>query len=209
MGFLSRPAWLLAAALVLGSAPANATIVGDASVPYSATRTIAVDGHSYVDHVFHVPGKEREEVNLGGIPVYFILNLDRDRAAAILPALASYLEFPLPPLLARFDRRWLIGKMGDRTILDHQRATKFRLDYTAGDGSRGVGVVWVSDDNILLGLKGRVLRPHQRPIRIEMMLSHLKIGPQAEELFDIPHGLHKIPSAALLALLNMRAPKPR
>ncbi|MGH6990351.1 MAG: hypothetical protein ACREE3_10695 [Stellaceae bacterium] len=202
MRYLSGFAVALAL-VAAGLAPANAAIVGDASVPYSAIRTVTVDGRTYVDRVFHVPGKEREDVSVGGIAIDFILDLDRHRAVAILPTLVSYLEFPLPPLLAQLDRRRLDGKAVGQTRLDGLSATKYRLDYTASDGTNGAGAVWLSRDNILLRIKARLLRPHKRPIRIGMMLSHLKIGPQRRSLFMIPHGLHRIPYAALQALLNL------
>jgi hypothetical protein len=202
MRFRRRLAVLLAS-VVLGAASANAAIVGDASVPYSATRTVTVDGHSYIDKVFHVPGKEREDVDIGGIPMDFILDLDRNRAAVVLPALVSYLEFPLPPLLSQLDRRRLGGNAVGEERIDGVRATKYRLDYTASDGTRGEGLIWLSRDNILLRIDGKVTRPHHRPMRISMLLSNLKRGPQDRSLFMIPKGLHKIPAEALEVLMNL------
>lgn len=192
--------WLAA---VTAAGAASAAVVGDARVPYSATRTITIDGQRYLDKVFHVPGKEREEVDIGGIPMDFILDLDRHHAAIILPALVSYLEIPLPPLLDQLDRRLLDGDAVAEERIDGIRATKYRLDYTASDGTRGVGFLWLSRDNILLGIEGRLIRPHHRPTRIGMRLSNLRLGPQPHSLFQVPKGLHRVPAGALSALLNL------
>ena len=171
----------LVASLLLGR-PVLAAIVGDASVSYSATRTVTVDGKNYPGKVFHTPGKEREDVDINGIPATFILDLDGSEGAVILPALVSYLEFPLPPLLAQLDRRRLNGKAVGEERLNGVGATKYRLDYTASDGTRGEGYLWLSRDNILLRIEGRVLRPHHRPMVLSMALSDRRFGPQAGEL---------------------------
>ena len=191
------------ALFVPGAASAVAAVIGDASVPYSATRTVSIDGRDYLDKVFHVPGKEREDVNVGGIPMDFILDLDRAHAAVILPALVSYVEIPLPPLLAQLDRHRLDGKAVGEDQIDGVPATKYRLDYTASDGTRGNGFLWLSRDNILLRIEGKMARRHRRPTRISMTLSDLKLGPQDRGLFMVPKGLHRIPPEALEALLNL------
>jgi hypothetical protein len=191
------------AVFVPGGPSAVAAVVGDASVPYSATRTVTIDGRDYLDKVFHVPGKEREDVNVGGIPMDFILDLDRARAAVILPALVSYVEIPLPPLLAQFDRHRLDGKAVGEDRIDGVPATKYRIDFTASDRTRGNGFLWLSRDNILLRIEGKMARRHRKPTRISMMLSDLRLGPQDRSLFMVPKGLHRIPPQALDVLLSL------
>lgn len=187
--------------------PAAAAIVGDASVSYSATRIVTVNGKDYIGKVFHVPGKERHDVDINGIPASFILDLDDDRGVAILPALVSYVQFPLPPLLSELDRRRLDRKAVAQEMVDGMRATKYRIDYVATDGTRGDGFLWLSRDNILLRIEGRIQRRGHKPLVVSMRLSDLKLGPQDENLFKVGRGLRKVPSEVLEMLFNLRGHK--
>jgi hypothetical protein len=195
------------AALAVGlvaSGPVRAAIVGDASVAYSATRIVTVNGKVYQGKVFHTPGRQRHDVDINGIPASFILDVTRGTGAIVLPALNSYVDFPLPPLLNEFDRHRLDRKaVGDERVAG-LRATKYRLDYTVSDGTRAEGFIWLTRDNILLRLSGRILRPHHKPMIVSMNLSNLRLGPQDPKLFRVGNGLHKIPYQALELLLNLR-----
>ena len=186
----------------------NAAIVGDASVPYSANLTVTVDGKTYRGKVFHTPGKQRHDVDINGIPFTFILDIENRSGAIVLPALKAYVDFPLPPLLRGLDRRRLERHAVGEERIDGLRATKYRVDYTASDGVRGDGFIWLSRENILLALDGRILRPRHRPMTVSMHLADLSLAPQPESLFAIPKGLREIPYDALALLLNMRL-KPR
>jgi hypothetical protein len=199
--------FLAATIALVVAGPAGAAIVGDASVPYSATRTVIIDRKTYLDKVFHVPGMEREDVAINGVAMEFILNLDRGHGAAVLPGLGSYLEFPLPPLMGELDRGRLAGKEAGEDRIDGIRATRYRIDFTATDGVKGEGALWLSRDNILLRIEGRIVRPGHRPTRVSMTLTDLRLAPQDRSLFIIPNGLHKIPMEALEILLNLRLHK--
>jgi len=196
-------------AMAISSPPAAADIIGDAAVSYSASQTVTVNGRTYHGKVFHNPGRHRVDVDINGIPASFILDLaDRD-GIVVLPALASYLEFPLPPLLSEFDRRRLDHKGVGEERVAGIRATKYRLNYAATDGTRGDGFIWLSPDNILLRIEGRILRRGHKPMVISMNLSNIQLGPQRESLFRLNKGLHKIPEEALKLLLNMGHQKSR
>jgi hypothetical protein len=208
MPFRLRIVLLLVAAAVaaLPSArSAHATIIGDARIPYSATRTVVVDRKTYTGKVFHTPGHQRHDVDIGGIPMSFILDFDGSKGAVVLPALSSFIDFPLPFLLIELYQNRLGGKAVGEELIDGISATKYRLDYTARDGARGEGFIWVSRDNILLRIEGRVLIPGRRPMEIAMVLSNVKRGPQDPDLFEVPKGLHRIPPEALEALFNLGA----
>ncbi len=194
---------LLVAAALPPAQAARATIIGDARVPYSATRTVTVDHRTYVGKIFHTPGKQRHDVAIVGIPMHFIIDFDDSKGAVVLPALASYIDFPLPLLLIEFYQSRLDGQAVGEELIDGIAATKYRLDYTAPDGARGEGFVWVSRENILLRLEGRALVPGRRPMEIAMALSDIKRGPQDPDLFRVPKGLHRIPQEALEALFNL------
>jgi hypothetical protein len=201
---------MLSVALIgglLAPMPVRAAIVGDASVPYSATRIVTIDGKTFRGKVFHTPGKQRHDVDINGIPFTFILNIADRSGAVVLPALNAYVDFPLPPLLRELDRRRLENRAAGEERIDGMQATKYRMNYTASDGVRGQGFVWLSRDNILLRLQGRILRPRHRPTIVSMHLQDLEMRPQAENLFIIPKGLKRLPYDALEVLLNLRAPR--
>lgn len=188
--------------------PATAAVVGDASVPYSATRIVTVNGKVYEGKVFHTPGEQRHDADINGIPVTFLLDIAGGDGAIVLPMLSSYIDIPLPPLLAELDRRKLDRSAVGEERVNGMRATKYRVDYTASDGSHGEGLIWLSRDNILLKLQGRILRAHHhKPMTVSMTLSDLKIGPQDKSLFLVHKGLHKVPYEAFEMLLNMHGPK--
>ncbi|HZB93113.1 MAG TPA: hypothetical protein VE397_16830 [Stellaceae bacterium] len=62
--------WLL----VAWSQTAQATLLGDARVAYSAERTVTVNGKAYAGMVFHIPGRERDEQEIQGIAEVILLD---------------------------------------------------------------------------------------------------------------------------------------
>lgn len=199
--------WAFAAMLALNliaAGPARAVVVGDASVPYSADRIVTVNGKEYVGKIYAVPGKQRHDVDINGVAVSFILDVGEDRGLIVVPGVNSYVDFSLPPLLAELDRHRLDRHAVGEERIDGLRATKYRLAYTASDGTRGEGFIWLSRDNILLRIEGRILRPRHRPMTISMRLEDLKFGPQDEVLFRIHKGMRKFPYEALEMLLDLR-----
>jgi hypothetical protein len=199
--------WVLSALLaaaIIAAGEARAAILGDASVPYSATRIVIVDGKEYRGRVFSVPGKQRHDVDINGLELSFLLDIAGEAGVIAAPTLHSYVDFPLPPLLAELDRRQLEGREAGEERIAGLPAVKYRLAYTASDGSRGMGFIWLSRDNILLRIDGRIERPRHRPMTVTMRLEDLQLGPQDDELFHISRGLKKLPYQALEMLLNLR-----
>ena len=80
---------------------ADAAMLGDAPVPFRATRTVTVDGRSYSGPVYHMPGHERHEQDLFGMHEVFLLDTKAAQGFLVLPAVHTYLEFPFPPKPAR------------------------------------------------------------------------------------------------------------
>ncbi len=203
------PAIVAAGLIVVATPPGRAAVVGDTAVPYSAARIVTVNGKEYVGKVFAAPGKQRHDVVINGIPVSFVLDIAGGRGVVVLPGLHSYVDFPLPPLLAELDRRRLARHAVGDELIDGLRAVKYWLDYTASDGTRGEGFIWLSRDNILLRIEGRILRPRHRPMTISMRLEGLKLGRQGNALFELDKGLHRLPYEAIEMLLNLRMNKSR
>jgi hypothetical protein len=195
---------VLLAVAFIAPAPARAAIVGDTAVPYSATRIVTVDGKEYRGKVFAVPGKQRHDVDINGLELSLVLDIAGGAGVIAVPTLHSYVDFPLPPLLAELDRQQLEGHAAGEERIAGLPAVKYRLEYTASDGSRGMGFIWLTHDNILLRIDGRIERPGHRPTTVTMRLDDLRLGPQDDDLFEITTGLKKLPYQALEMLLNLR-----
>lgn len=183
---------------------ANAAELLDAPVSFSATRTVTVNGQTYVGKMFHVPGRERHEQSLWGMQEVVLLDDRQGASTLVLPALKTMVEFPFPPLLAALLDSSL-GKfaLGEEKVGD-MSATKYRIEKTAPDGTRGEGFLWINRRGVLLKLLGTVTAPGGHRTAIQMALSDVKEAPQAPALFVPQPGLTKLPAAALAPLLGFK-----
>jgi len=198
-----------ALATMAGTAVAREPMVGDARIPYSAVRTVTLDGKTYSGKVFHEPGKERLDQSISGIELNFILDLEASAGFIVVPSLNSYVPFHPPALLAELNRSRLKGLAVGEERIAGMRATKYRIDYTASDGVHGDGFIWLGDDNILLRIDGRVERKTHKPMTIRMELSDIRPGPQNPALFNPPAGMKPIPEEALQTLLSLTMKLPK
>jgi hypothetical protein len=204
---MRRRILLLALTLVAGAAPAaQAALLGDAAVAYSAECTVTVDGKSYTGLVFHTPGHQRHEQAVQGIPEILLLDAAAKQGVLIVPGLKSYIAFAFPKVMAELDDPSLRrAPMGQETV-GGVRTTKYRVDHTTADGARAQGFVWVSEQGVLMRLDGTVTRPGgSRPTAVLVTLANLAVGPQDPRLFELPLGLVKLPAAALGGLLGGRS----
>jgi hypothetical protein len=193
--------------LVLAAGPmagrAVAALLGDASIPYRAVRTVTVNGHSYSGAVFHIPGRERHEQEIQGIPEIVILDAAATRGWLVLPALKTYVEFAFPQLMAELGDAKLLRSPVGQEVVNGISTTKYHIDHTAADGMHAEGFVWVSAKGVLMRIDGTVTRPNAKtPTAIRMELANLQFGPQDPSLFDLPPGLTELPSEALQPLLG-------
>jgi hypothetical protein len=182
---------------------ATAAMLGDAALSYSALRTVMVDGRSYSGMVFHVPGHDRHEQELAGIAEVILLDAAAKKGVLLLPSIKAYVDFAFPPVMAELDDAALRHvSLGPETV-NGVRATKYRIDHTAADGSRAEGVAWVSAEGVLMRIEGMFIRPHATSgTAITMELSHVKPGPQDRRLFELPPDLVRLPATALQAFLK-------
>ena len=189
-------------ALALSASAAHAAMLGDASVPFRAERTVTVDGRSYSGRVFHMPGHQRHDQDLLGMHEVFLLDTKAAQGIVILPSVRTYLEFPFPPLMAELDSPDLTrAPVGEETIAGI-RTTKYRIDHHAKDGSRAEGFLWTSRAGVMMKLDVTVTRASGRKIAIAMALSQVELGPVDPALFAIPAGFTLLPADALGPLLG-------
>jgi len=196
---------LIAAVAVVPATGTRAAMLGDAAISYSAMRTVAVNGQSYTGMVFHVPGHERHEQEIQGIPEVILLDTGAKAGALLLPDLNAYVAFPFPPMMAELDDPSLRREPVAQETVSGVRTTKYRIDHMAADGSHALGFAWISGDGVLMRIEGTFIRrgaSHGAAIRME--LADVQAGPQDRDLFAVPLGLVKLPSNALEAVLSGR-----
>ncbi len=191
--------------LVVSPAVARAALLGDASIAYSAERTVTVNGRSYTGMVFHVPGRERHEQEIQGIPEVIILDAAAKQAFLIVPMLKSYIAFGFPGVMAELDDPSLRRRPVGRETINGVRTTKYRIDHVSADGSRAEGYAWLSAPGVLMRIDGTITRKNGgKPLSIRMELGNLAVGPQNPALFQVPPGLAKLPAEALQALFGSK-----
>ena len=189
--------------LTLLAASGSAATLGDAKVGFSADRTLTVDGKSYQGRMWTMPGKERHEQNLNGIPAAFVLRSDTPLAQLVLPQLHTVVELVLPPelhLLA--DPRLTRSPVGHETV-NGVATTKYAIDETVPEG-HGTGFLWLSDSGIPMKLDGAFTRTSGRVGHLRWELTHVQLGPQPAALFEAPHGFSKLPPEAIVPLLGLK-----
>jgi hypothetical protein len=197
---IMRRAFLFALLLLL-PLPAAAELLGDAKVPFSADRTVVVDGRSFTGRLFAAPGKQRHEQDIEGISQVILLRAD-GRGWLVVPNLKSYVEFGFAPVLAELgDAAVLSTPVGQETVAG-QKATKYRVEHTARDGTQVDGWLWRTAEGIIVKMDGTVRPRRGKPSDVQMTLGNIRKGPQDANLFELPQGLVKLPSGALAPLLG-------
>jgi hypothetical protein len=183
--------------------PAAAQLLGDARVGFTADRTVVVNDRTFQGRVWSMPGKQRHEQDIEGIPQVILLRGD-GRGWLVLPGMKSYVEFGYAPVVAELGDPAAIGpKVGEETV-GGIRTSKHRIEHTARDGTFIEGWLWRSAEGIVMKLEGTATakRGGGKPLQIRMSLANVRTGTQEAGLFDLPQGLVKLPSGALQPLLG-------
>jgi hypothetical protein len=196
---------ILVFALWAAAAPVAtlAATLGDAKVGFSADRTLVVDGKPYLGRMMTMPGMERHEQNLNGIPAAFVLRGDTPLADLVLPQLHTVVQFLLPPELHLFaDPRLARKPVGHETV-NGIATTKYAIDESVPEG-HGAGFLWLSDTGIPMRLEGTFTRTSGKVATLRWELSHVKLGPQPAALFVAPKDFSKLPAEAVVPLLGLK-----
>jgi hypothetical protein len=200
-------AYFLAALLVLAAlpapVPAGAMTLGEAKVGFSADRVLIIDGKTYQGKIWTMPGEERHEQDLNGIPAAFLLHDGTPIADLVLPKLHTVVEFMLPPELHLFADPHLTKKPAGREIVGGIATTKYAVDENVPEG-HGEGFLWLSDNGIPMKLDGIFTRTSGRVGHLHWELNNVRLGPQPAALFEAPHGFSKLPAEAIVPLLGLK-----
>ena len=191
------------AALALGALPAAAATLGEAKTGFSADRILVIDGKTYHGRLWTMPGMERHEQDLNGIPAAFVLRSDTPIADVVLPKLHTVVQFPLPPELHLLADPRLTRKPVGKDTVNGVATTKYAIDETVAEG-HGEGFLWLSDSGIPMKLDGAFTRTNGKTAHLHWELDHVKLGPQPAALFEPPPGFSKLPAEAIVPLLGLK-----
>jgi hypothetical protein len=190
---------MISAAMVSG---APAATLGDAKVGFTADRLLIVNGKPYQGKMWNMPGKERHEQDLNGIPAVFVLREDTPIADVVLPKLHTTVEFLMPPELRLFDDPRLTRSPVGHEIVNGIATIRYAVAIAVPEG-RGSGNLWLSDDGIPMRLDGTFTRTSGKVATLHWELTHVRLGAQPGTLFESPPGFAKLPPEAILPLLNL------
>jgi len=188
---------------ILAAMPASAMTLSEAKTGCSADRALVIDGKTYLGHMWTMPGLERHEQNLNGIPAAFVLKRDNPIADLVLPKLHTVVEFLLPPELHLFSDKRLTRRPVGHDTVSGIATTKYAIDETVPEG-HGEGFLWLSDSGLPMRLDGTFTRTGGKVAHLHWELSHLKLGPQSAALFETPRNFTKLPAEAIVPLLGLK-----
>lgn len=189
--------------VTLAGAQASAATLSDAKVGFSADRVLVINGKPYQGKMWNMPGKERHEQNLNGIPAAFVLRNDTPIGDLVLPKLHTTVEFVMPPELRLFDDPRLVRKPVGHENINGISTTKYDVEVTVPEG-HGAGNLWLSDAGIPMKLDGSFTRASGRVANLHWELTHVHLGPQPGSLFEPPQGFSKLPAEAIAPLLGLQ-----
>jgi hypothetical protein len=187
----------------LAGVAAPAATLSDAKIGFSADRLLVINGKPYQGKMWNMPGKERHEQNLNGIPAAFVLRTDTPIGDLVLPKMHTTVEFVLPPELRLFADPRLTRKPVGHDSVNGVATTKYDIEVTVPEG-HGSGNLWLSDANIPMKLDGSFTRASGRVATLHWELTHVHFGAQPASLFEPPAGFSKLPAEAITPLLGLK-----
>jgi hypothetical protein len=195
------------AVAILAASVSSAATLSDAKVGFSADRLLVINGKSYHGKMWNMPGKERHEQDMNGIPAAFVLRTDTPIGDLVLPKLHTTVEFVLPPELRLFDDPRLNKTPVGHEAVNGVPTTKYDIAVTVPEG-HGSGNLWLSDQGIPMKLEGSFTRASGRVATLHWELTQVHLGPQPDSLFQSPQGFSKLPAEALGPLLGLQLKPP-
>lgn len=182
----------LALSLVLCATAAGATPLPVASVEYSADRIMETEAGTFTGRVYVVPGKERAEMNAGGMQSVIILDMNEQVGLMLMPAQRMYQKLDFA------QARQQMGSPADDVTIEPAgedtvegiATTRYKL--LMKDGSAG-GFMWFSAEGI--PVKMDILQKEGRKkTRATITLRNLEVGAQDPALFRAPDDYAQMPS---------------
>ena len=177
-----------------GAASAAETPLPIPKAEYSGDRVIESAQGTFMQKVHSAAGKERMEMDMGGMQSVMILRPDKKVGWMLMPAQRMYMELDLSKAKQQAGGSGppddvTIEKVGVETVDGHP-TTKYKMlmkDKSAG------GFMWFTDDGIPIKMD-MLSKDGKQKSRITMTLRNLEIGKQDASLFELPAGYAKMPN---------------
>jgi hypothetical protein len=198
-----RKLWPLILCLMLAPGALRAATLGDAQIGFTADRTLVIDGHSYLGKIWTMPGKERHEQAIQAFRPVFLLRAGSPLGEVVLAQLKTIVQFALPPELRILGGPELKKHPVGQESVNGIATTKYAIDETVPEG-HATGTLWLSRDGIPMKLTGSFTGQKGKVSTVRWELSHVKIGPQPDSLFEAPKGFSKLPPEAVAPLLGLK-----
>jgi Domain of unknown function (DUF4412) len=183
---------------ILSLALFNTTALGNSlpvpTVEYSADRQIESEKGTMTQKIYHAPGKERAETQMGGMASAMILRQDKKVAWMLMPSHKMYNEMDIGQARQSMGptspgENPEITVVGTETI-EGRETTKYKL--VTADKKYG-GFMWFTEEGIAIKMD-LLSREDGKKSRMTMTLKNLQVGDQDDALFEVPAGFNKMPS---------------
>jgi hypothetical protein len=172
-------------------------------VAYSALRVFS-DGEMRMESAYnYTPGKHRTEMRIDGQSMTAIIREDLDVMWSLVPAQGSmkvYMEFGMDSSEARGSSAMAGSEVTESRLLSSEkvggyRTNKYEVTVREREGVTFSGNIWMTNEMIPV----RMEMLDQRGRRLVLEQSDIEIGPQPDELFEIPAGYTKLDLGGLSA----------
>jgi outer membrane lipoprotein-sorting protein len=182
---------------VLSSAAAQGSLESlDPQVAYSATRSFS-DGNMRMESAYnYAPGKHRTEMHIQGQSMVAIIREDLEVLWSLAPAHSGakfYMEFSTQSDEARSGNTLVGTQIADSRLVGSEivagySTSKYEVTIADPDGSTYSGNIWVTRERIPVRMEMTDGRGNQ----LILEQTDIEIGPQADQLFEVPAGYSKL-----------------
>lgn len=178
---------------VIGAGSAGAAGLPASKVEYSATRVVESEQGSFSGKVHHSAGKERAEMDMGGMKMITIVRPDKQLVWTLMPNEKMYMEMDMRAaqqsgMHSDPTQDVTITELGKETVEGHA-TTKYKM--VMKDNS-AAGFVWLTKDNIPVQMEMLSGQGGEKT-RVKISLKDLQLGKQSGALFEVPGGYQKMP----------------
>jgi hypothetical protein len=183
-------AWTL---LCATAAAAQSSPLPVPTVEYSAERVIESEAGTFGGKVHSSLGKERTEMDVGGMKSVMILRPDLQLGWMLMPAQKMYQQVDLSKARQQAGagpaEDVQISVVGEEEVEGHA-TTKYKLRMT--DGSAG-GFIWFTHEGIAVKMD-LLTKARGRTERMTIRLTNLQVGAQDPVQFELPGDYTKMPA---------------
>jgi len=164
-------------------------------VEYSADSYMETEQLTMKSKVYHAPGKDRKEQEMGGEQQVMIIRHDKELLWTVMPSQQMYMEMSLqgkqrPQGDDTSDYQIEKTEVGP-DVVDGHPTTKYKVIATSPKGEKMGGFMWLTPEGIQIKMDLIALVKGSKT-RMKTGLTNLKMGKQDASLFEVPSGYTKM-----------------